>query len=35
MAYNPKREEEHPPQPEQYKLPDGGIVKVRNHSSTS
>lgn len=30
MAYNPKKEEEHPPQPEQYRLPDGGVVMVHH-----
>lgn len=37
MAYNPKKEEEHPPQPEQYRLPDGGVVMVRHslpHNAT-
>jgi hypothetical protein len=29
VAFNPKREEEHPPQPESFRLPDGAVLKVR------
>jgi len=29
VAYNPKREEEHPQAPGSYKLPDGTTIKVK------
>lgn len=29
VAYSPKKEEEHPPHPERYRLPDGVTLNVR------
>lgn len=32
VAYSPKKEEEHPPHPEPYRLPDGVTLNVRTSS---